>query len=104
MTFSYLVVSLGRRGALGLGAALAGLVLGGTGKAQAASGAVSSGRWVCTNNDCDPFIYDPNVGDPDNLASPGHPIPPGVRFEDLPETWKCPLCGSPKSWFRPTTR
>lgn len=23
----------------------------------------------------------------------------GVRFEDLPEDWRCPLCGSPKSAF-----
>ena len=22
-----------------------------------------------------------------------------VKFEDLPENWKCPLCGAPKSQF-----
>lgn len=23
----------------------------------------------------------------------------GVKFEDLPEDWVCPLCGAPKSSF-----
>ena len=23
-----------------------------------------------------------------------------VKFEDLPEDWKCPLCGAPKSLFQ----
>lgn len=59
-------------------------------------------RWVCTNADCDPYIYDPAAGDAVNLADPDHPVPPGVAFEDLPEGWRCPDCGSPKSYFRPT--
>ncbi|WP_041795371.1 rubredoxin [Pararhodospirillum photometricum] len=61
-------------------------------------------RWVCTNNDCEPYIYDPRLGDADNIAQPGHPIAPGTPFEALPDTWKCPLCATPKSWFRPTRR
>ncbi|NJL08192.1 MAG: rubredoxin [Methylacidiphilales bacterium] len=61
-------------------------------------------RWVCTNADCDPYIYDPAVGDPVNLVDPGHPLPPGIAFEDLPDDWRCPDCGSPKSYFRPTRR
>lgn len=61
-------------------------------------------RWVCTNADCDPYIYDPAVGDPVNLADPGHQLPPGIAFEDLPDDWRCPSCGSPKSYFRPTRR
>ena len=23
----------------------------------------------------------------------------GIKFEDLPDDWKCPLCGVPKSMF-----
>lgn len=55
--------------------------------------------WVCTDADCDPYIYDPAVGDPENIADPGNPIPPGTAFEDLPESWLCPVCGTPKSEF-----
>lgn len=61
----------------------------------------AAGKWVCTNADCDPFVYDPAVGDVDNIAHPGHPIPPGLAFEDLPHDWTCPLCGSGKRFFRP---
>lgn len=25
----------------------------------------------------------------------------GKAFEDLPDTWKCPTCGAPKSKFKP---
>ena len=39
------------------------------------------------------YIYDPEVGDPK------HGIPAGTPFEDLPATWKCPVCGAPKSEF-----
>ena len=31
------------------------------------------------------YIYDPEVGDPDNG------IEPGTAFEDLPDDWVCPL-------------
>jgi len=31
------------------------------------------------------FIYDPEVGDPDNGVAPGTP------FEELPEDWVCPV-------------
>ena len=33
------------------------------------------------------YVYDPEVGDPDNG------IAPGTAFEDLPEDWVCPVCG-----------
>lgn len=23
----------------------------------------------------------------------------GVKFEDLPDSWRCPICGAPKSVF-----
>jgi len=41
------------------------------------------------------YIYDPSIGDPDNG------IAPGTLFEDLPEDWLCPTCGSPKEMFEP---
>ena len=37
--------------------------------------------------------YDPQKGDPDNG------IPAGTAFEDLPETWVCPVCGAGKDDF-----
>ncbi len=39
------------------------------------------------------YVYDPEVGDPEGG------IPPGTRFEDLPEDWVCPLCGVGKDMF-----
>ena len=39
------------------------------------------------------YVYDPEVGDPDNN------IAPGTSFEDLPDDWVCPVCGAAKSDF-----
>jgi flavin reductase (DIM6/NTAB) family NADH-FMN oxidoreductase RutF/rubredoxin len=39
------------------------------------------------------YIYDPAVGDPD------HGVPAGTRFEDLPDDWVCPVCGTEKIDF-----
>lgn len=39
------------------------------------------------------YVYDPEVGDPDNG------IAPGTAFEDLPSNWTCPICGVDKSSF-----
>jgi len=39
------------------------------------------------------YVYDPEVGDPDNGIEPGTP------FEELPEDWICPECGAPKDMF-----
>ena len=47
-------------------------------------------KWKCTV--CG-YIYDPENGDPDRN------IPAGTPFEQLPETWTCPVCGAPKSQF-----
>lgn len=47
-------------------------------------------KYYCT--ECG-YIYDPATGDPD------HGIPPGTRFEDLPENWVCPVCGAEKADF-----
>ena len=40
-------------------------------------------------------VYDPAEGDP------ASGIPPGTRFEDLPDTWSCPDCGAAKADFEP---
>jgi rubredoxin len=55
-------------------------------------------KWQCVNQDCEPYIYDPSIGD-ENANDPDRPIPPGVAFEALPEDWVCPVCGDPKSLF-----
>lgn len=39
------------------------------------------------------YIYDPAAGDPDSG------IAPGTAFEELPETWRCPVCGVGKEDF-----
>ena len=51
-------------------------------------------KFVCTV--CG-YVYDPEVGDPDNG------IEPGTAFEDLPEDWVCPLCGVGKEDFENET-
>ena len=47
-------------------------------------------RYMCES--CG-FIYDPAEGDPDGG------IPPGTQFEDIPDTWFCPVCGARKRDF-----
>ncbi|MGI6002119.1 MAG: rubredoxin [Lachnospiraceae bacterium] len=47
-------------------------------------------KYVC--NTCG-YIYDPAEGDADGG------IAPGTAFEDLPDTWVCPVCGAEKSEF-----
>lgn len=39
------------------------------------------------------WIYDEALGDPDNG------IAPGTKWEDLPDDFKCPLCGVGKDDF-----
>jgi rubredoxin len=50
--------------------------------------------WQCQQVNCG-YIYDPDRGDKKRK------IPKGTRFEDLPDDWKCPLCGAGKHMFRP---
>ncbi|TVR99439.1 MAG: rubredoxin [Rhodospirillales bacterium] len=52
-------------------------------------------RWICTFDQCTPYIYDPAVGDPDSG------VPPGTPFQDLPDDWFCPDCGTGKADFIP---
>lgn len=51
---------------------------------------LAANRWVCSV--CG-YVYDPSQGDPDNG------VPPGTRFEDIPDSWTCPVCGAEKSKF-----
>jgi rubredoxin/flavin reductase (DIM6/NTAB) family NADH-FMN oxidoreductase RutF len=39
------------------------------------------------------YIYDPEIGDPENG------VEPGTAFEDLPADWVCPECGADKDEF-----
>ncbi|MFC1909662.1 rubredoxin [Chloroflexota bacterium] len=39
------------------------------------------------------YIYDPELGDPDRDVAPGTP------FEEIPDSWVCPLCGADKTEF-----
>ena len=50
--------------------------------------------WQCQATNCG-YIYDPARGDKKGK------IPPGTRFEDLPDDWHCPCCGASKKMFRP---
>jgi rubredoxin len=47
-------------------------------------------KWTCVI--CG-YEYDPAKGDPDNG------IEPGTAFENLPDSWVCPLCGAGKDQF-----
>lgn len=47
-------------------------------------------RWVCIT--CG-FVYD------EALGLPNDGVPAGTRFEDLPDDWLCPECGSGKDYF-----
>jgi rubredoxin len=48
--------------------------------------------YQCQVTNCG-FIYDPGRGDRKGK------IKKGTKFEDLPEDWRCPVCGaSPKSF------
>jgi rubredoxin len=47
-------------------------------------------RYVCSV--CG-YVYDPEQGEPDNG------IAPGTKFEDLPDTYECPVCGAGKEDF-----
>jgi rubredoxin len=48
-------------------------------------------RWQCFF--CG-HIYDEAAGAPEDG------VPPGTRFEDLPDDWICPDCGALKSDFQ----
>ena len=58
--------------------------------AAAKPGTQRAARYVCSV--CG-YVYDPEKGDPDNS------IAPGTGFEDIPDSWTCPICGAEKSQF-----
>ncbi|MCK4404223.1 MAG: rubredoxin [candidate division Zixibacteria bacterium] len=39
------------------------------------------------------YVYDPELGDPDNDIEPDTP------FEELPDDWMCPDCGADTDEF-----
>ena len=47
-------------------------------------------RWRCKI--CG-YEYDEDAGEPD------HGVSPGTKFEELPEDYKCPICGASKDMF-----
>lgn len=49
-------------------------------------------RWLC---EACGLVYDEAVGDVDSGVAPG------TRFEDIPDDWRCPICGVGKADFRP---
>ncbi len=49
--------------------------------------------WGCQVSNCG-YVYDPDRGDKRGK------IEPGTKFEDLPETWRCPVCKASKKSFR----
>ena len=49
--------------------------------------------WQCSVSNCG-YIYDPTRGDRKGK------IAKGVKFEDLPEDWRCPVCGASAKSFR----
>jgi rubredoxin len=49
--------------------------------------------WRCQISNCG-YVYDPDRGDRKGK------IPPGTRFEDLPDDWHCPVCKASKKTFK----
>ena len=50
--------------------------------------------YQCQTVNCG-YIYDPDRGDRRGK------IPKGTAFLDLPDDWKCPVCGAGKKMFKP---
>ena len=47
-------------------------------------------KYVC---DLCGYVYDPEIGDADNG------IAPGTAWENVPDSWVCPVCGLSKDAF-----
>lgn len=50
--------------------------------------------YQCQTANCS-YIYDPDRGDRRGK------IKKGTRFEDLPDDWRCPVCGAGTKMFKP---
>ena len=48
-------------------------------------------KYICTI--CG-YVYDEDLGDPDSG------IEPGTKWEDVPDSYICPLCGVDKDSFK----
>jgi rubredoxin len=48
--------------------------------------------WRCQTANCG-YVYDPERGDRKGK------IPRGTKFEDLPDVWRCPVCGASRKSF-----
>ncbi len=53
-------------------------------------GEVPYKKWQCVA--CE-YVYDEELGDEEEN------LPPGTRFEDIPDDWYCPDCGATKDMF-----
>lgn len=49
--------------------------------------------WMCQVANCG-YIYNPDKGDKKGK------IKAGTKFEDLPDDWRCPVCGATKKGFK----
>jgi len=49
-------------------------------------------RWACLY--CG-YVYDEEQGAPEDG------IPPGTKWDDIPDDWCCPMCSSEKDGFEP---
>ncbi|MCD6273727.1 MAG: rubredoxin [Deltaproteobacteria bacterium] len=47
----------------------------------------------CQTSNCG-YLYNPDKGDKKGK------IAKGIRFEDLPDDWHCPICGASKKSFK----
>jgi len=52
-------------------------------------------KYICTY--CNVFAYDEEKGDTNALLNPG------TKVENIPETWRCPVCGMPKTFLKPVS-
>jgi len=50
--------------------------------------------YQCQTTNCG-YIYDPDKGDRKGK------IKKGTSFADLPDDWRCPVCGATKAAFKP---
>ena len=50
--------------------------------------------YQCQTSNCG-YIYNPDKG------CKKRKVPPGTKWEDVPEDFKCPICGAGKKMFRP---
>ncbi|QSJ17115.1 rubrerythrin family protein [Nostoc sp. UHCC 0702] len=68
------------------------LLNGGQAATRVAGNDPQTRKWICRQ--CS-MIYDPVTGDPDSGIAAGTP------FEEIPDDWKCPICGASKKTFQP---